>query len=114
MQRNYSMTLPMGTKVEVSIPGPSLAAKANALYSDNASAGWTYEDCLAMCALASLNGLPVVDLETAMAMDIKDYLAMRQVVVSLVAPSAQQLQNTIDSLLLLDSSDGISNAATAI
>ena len=101
MNRSYSLTLPMGTQVEIVIPGASLVASTSILYKEIGNAGWGYEDCLTMRALYSINGVLLTDLNQVMALDIKEFLALKTVVINLVEPSAQQLQDSISTLVLL-------------
>ncbi len=101
-QRSYTLTLPMGTEVEIVIPGASLVASTSILYKEIGNAGWGYEDCLTMRALYSINGVLLTDLNQVMALDIKEFLALKTVVINLVEPSAQQLQDSISTLILLN------------
>lgn len=101
-QRKYSMRLPLGTEVEITIPDPSLIAGANLLYRENLSAGWTFEDCLAMRALTSINGSPVQELGAALTLDTRDYMVLREAVTTLVAPSTEQVAASFKTLVLLD------------
>lgn len=113
MLRSYSMTLPTGTKVVITIPGPSLIASANSLYRSNEDSGWKYEDCLAICSLSSINGEKVTDLSTSMSLDTKDHLALREIVVNLVAPTAQELQATIATIEQVYSADSVESVVDA-
>ena len=108
-QRSYSLTLPMGTQVEIVIPGPTLLAAAQSMYKENGSAGWNYDDCLTMRALSSIDGKPVTDLSAAIGLDTKEYLTLKAIVMNLVEPNAQQLQTSIGTLVLLDSQSAEGN-----
>jgi len=101
MTRTYTLTLPLGTEVEVSIPGPILIAQANALYLENGGAGWAYEDCLTMRALSYMNGVEVNDPGMALSLDTKEYLVLKNVVTQLVTPTTEQLEGAIKTLTLV-------------
>jgi hypothetical protein len=101
MTRTYTLTLPLGTEVEVSIPGPVLIAQANALYLENGGAGWTHEDCLTMRALSYINGVEVNDPGIALSLDTKEYLVLKNVVTQLVTPTTEQLEGAIKTLTLV-------------
>ena len=101
MTRTYTLSLPLGTEVEISIPGPALLAQANVLYLENGGAGWTYEDCLTMRALTYINGSEVSDPSVALSLDTMEYHILRNVVTQLVIPTTEQLESAIKTLTLV-------------
>jgi hypothetical protein len=103
MTRSYSMVLPMGTTVEIYLPGAVLVPAVNLLLKDNQGVGWTYEDCLTMRALRSINGQLVEDLNAALTLDVRDYICLKAVVTSLAVPSPEEMNKVRDSIKLLDS-----------
>lgn len=102
MMRQYSVTLPSNTTATFTISGPTLIARTNALLADNQAQGWTYEDCLTIQALTSLNGEKVENMSQVLELDTKDYLGLRALVNTLVVPSTTQLEAMYNSLTLLD------------
>lgn len=100
------MTLPLGTKVVVTIVGPALIAAANVMHTQAKTAGWTYEDCLAMCSISSINGEPVAEVTQDSIPSTKEFITLVRIVSSLVAPSDDQIQQAARSVTLMEPTPG--------
>lgn len=111
-EQRYSMTLPGDTQVEILIPGLGIFAAANNLFEKNKAMYWTYQDCLAMAAVCSINGEQVDDVSTIMAIPAKGFSALRLIVDSLVNPNQQELDATLSTIKLLPPTDTVTADAS--
>lgn len=100
-ERKYTMTLPMGTQVEIAVR-TALVPAANALYEENKVGGYTLPDALAMLALTSINGEQVKEVNAATLLDPIEYLTLRLVVESLTRPNQQQIDAAVATIRLVE------------
>lgn len=101
--RKYTMTLPLGTQVEITIQA-TLVPDANALYErwKADGGGYTPQDTLALCALTAVNGEEVRERNTGMLLDSIEFLTLKLVVENLVPPTQAQLDAAVATLRLVE------------
>lgn len=100
-ERQYTMTLPLGTQVSITVH-TGLIPAANALYEENKAAGYTIQDALAMLALSTVNGEQVKEVNTATLLDPVEYTTLRYIVENLMKPTQQQMDATVATLKLVE------------
>lgn len=92
----YTMTLPLGTQVEIVIPG----AGHGIIYMGD------YLDGLVRLSLVSINGVAFDMLTTPLDMDLGmdpvEYLALRGTIENLVKPNIWQLEEVYQSMKLVE------------
>jgi hypothetical protein len=88
----YSMTLPLGTQVEIIIPGTGKGI----IYVGE------YLDGLVSLSLVSINGEAFDMLTTPLDMDPVEYLALRGTIENLVKPNIWQLEEVYQSIKLVE------------
>lgn len=106
-EQRYSMTLPSGIQVELFVAGLRTMLKANELYEHNKANYCSYDHCLVIASLESINGEPAVDIVPDAVLPAKDFNTLSMIVQQIVMPNQQELNAAIASVKLLPPTDTV-------